>query len=637
MKYLKITLVFGLYLSAALLGLKVEAVGGFATLVWAPTGIAVAAMLIWGGGVWPGIAAGAWAANYISGAPFLAATGIAAGNTLEALVAAFLLMRIAGFHRRIDRLIDVTAFVLFACILGPTISATVGAASLYLAGVIESARFSETWRAWWMGDALGALIVAPLILSLHEKSWRTRSLIRIASGAFLLLGAALTTMIVFGGWNLFFGLQNAPILPYMLFPFVVFAAIGFGQFGIMTMMFVVSGLAIWGTTAGHGPFTFGTLPDNLMYLHSFLSVITITGMTLAASTAERILREVISRKSETLKSAILEASLDCIISMDSNSRILEFNASAERIFGYRAQDVIGQEMSEFIIPERLREAHRNGLARYMSTGKGPVLGKRLELTAMRKDGSEFPVELSIVALRADGSPIFTGFLRDITDIKKRETERTLLLASEELAKRRLRVQFSVMGILSESKNLKDAAKRILQLIAEDLHWDVGAFFVVDEDAGLLRSAEIWNSATFDPKGFIEASRNWVFAPGEGLAGRIWAAKKPSWITNVATDGNMPRFLIASKDGLNSAFGFPIIIGEKVLGIMEFFSRDLREPDEELLQAVAASGGQIGQFMNRLTAEVEREKMLVQVQAASRSRDQFLATLSHELRTPLNVV
>src|SRR5688572_16102884 len=100
---------------------------------------------------------------------------------------------------------------------------------------------------------------------------------------------------------------------------------------------------------------------------------------------------------DTRKSAVFDAALDAILTIDREGRIVEFNPAAERIFGHRREDVVGREMASIIIPERFREAHRNGLARYLETGKGPVLGKRLEMSAIRCDGTEFPVELSIVA------------------------------------------------------------------------------------------------------------------------------------------------------------------------------------------------------------------------------------------------
>jgi PAS domain S-box-containing protein len=136
--------------------------------------------------------------------------------------------------------------------------------------------------------------------------------------------------------------------------------------------------------------------------------------------AERTRAEEEATRSEARKSAILESALDCVITMDHEGKILEFNPAAERTFGYKREDVVGKEMAELIIPPSLRQAHREGIARYLATGEGPVLGKRLELTGARADGTEFPVELAITRVDLPGQPVFTGYLRDITERKQAE-------------------------------------------------------------------------------------------------------------------------------------------------------------------------------------------------------------------------
>ncbi len=125
-----------------------------------------------------------------------------------------------------------------------------------------------------------------------------------------------------------------------------------------------------------------------------------------------------ARESHARKTAMLNAALDCIITIDHEGSVLEFNPAAESTFGYRSEDVVGREMAEFIIPPSLREQHRRGIAHYLATGEGPVLNRRLEITAMRSDGSEFPIELSVTPIVSDGAPIFTAHLRDITDSNK---------------------------------------------------------------------------------------------------------------------------------------------------------------------------------------------------------------------------
>ncbi len=132
------------------------------------------------------------------------------------------------------------------------------------------------------------------------------------------------------------------------------------------------------------------------------------------------------RAVEARKSAILESALDCLVTMDHQGRVVEFNPAAERVFGYGRDQALGQPLAELIIPPPLRAAHRAGLARYLESGEGPVLGQRLELTAVRADGTEFPVELAITRVELPGPPVFTAYLRDITDRKRTEAERQAL-------------------------------------------------------------------------------------------------------------------------------------------------------------------------------------------------------------------
>jgi PAS domain S-box-containing protein len=134
------------------------------------------------------------------------------------------------------------------------------------------------------------------------------------------------------------------------------------------------------------------------------------------------------RDSAARESAILESALDCIITIDHSGIVREFNPAAERTFGYTRSEVIGTEMAEMLIPPNLREAHRRGLARYMSTGEGPVIGRRIEIEAMRRDGSIFPVELAISRVGIPGTPMFTAYLRDISD--RVESDRQLRAAEE---------------------------------------------------------------------------------------------------------------------------------------------------------------------------------------------------------------
>jgi PAS domain S-box-containing protein len=140
----------------------------------------------------------------------------------------------------------------------------------------------------------------------------------------------------------------------------------------------------------------------------------VRGVGISQDVTERKRAEAALVQSEARKADVLDSVLDCIVTMDADGQVLEFNAAAERAFGYTKAEAIGRPLADLIVPPRLRDAHAAGLARYRATGEGPLIGKVIEITAMRSDGSEIPVELAITAIRSDKSPIFTGVLRDLT-------------------------------------------------------------------------------------------------------------------------------------------------------------------------------------------------------------------------------
>jgi PAS domain S-box-containing protein len=170
--------------------------------------------------------------------------------------------------------------------------------------------------------------------------------------------------------------------------------------------------------------------------------------------------------------------------------------------------------------------------------------------------------------------------------------------------RRLHAQFETARALAESASLAEAAPRILRALGEILGCDHGAVWTVDPAGAAIRCVETWHPPSVSLPEFDAVSRATAFAPGIGLPGRVWQSGRPAWIEDVVHDANFPRAAVAAREGLHGAFGFPIVLGESVLGILEFFSREIREPDHDLLELLATIGSQIGQFVERKRAESE---------------------------------
>jgi signal transduction histidine kinase len=264
------------YVVAARIGLALGAVAGFATLVWAPTGIALAALLRGGRALWPGVFAGAFIVNAWVGASPLVAGGIAAGNTLEAVLGAALLLRLR-LDTRLERIADV-AMLLAVALASTTVSATIGVASLLAGGFVKGAELVQTWRAWWVGDVIGDVIVAPLLL---VWSLAPRARLRWARAAEGTLAVVVSVVICFAVFG------SAAIGVYVIFAPLVWAAVRLGQRGCTLMVVAVSVCAIAGTSSGRGPFVHAELSRSLLDLQSFMGFVAAVTMMLAAAITER--------------------------------------------------------------------------------------------------------------------------------------------------------------------------------------------------------------------------------------------------------------------------------------------------------------------------------------------------------------
>jgi integral membrane sensor domain MASE1 len=273
---LEICVVAAVYYGSAKLGLLQQLVRGQVTPLWPPTGIALASLLLRGPRVWPGIALGALLVNAPLGPSVPAVIAIVAGNTL-APICSYALLRRAGFRIELSRLRDVLALIFLGAFAGMLVSATIGSGTLALAGVVGADGFWPTWSVWWTGDAMGVLVVTPVLLVLRSARWPKAPPSRWAEGFLLLVATACVGLAGNGSTSLMF----------LGFPLLIWAAFRFQLAGAAPCALAVSTFTIVDAARGSGPFAGQDLLTSMITLQAFNGSSALTALLVAAAVSER--------------------------------------------------------------------------------------------------------------------------------------------------------------------------------------------------------------------------------------------------------------------------------------------------------------------------------------------------------------
>lgn len=458
------------YFGCGAFGLSLALVNKSASAVWPPSGVALAALLLGGTRLWPGVFVGAFLVNILTQGSAATSLAIAAGNTLEAVVGATLVSWFANGTLAFDRTKNIFKFVLFAAMLSTLISSTIGVFSLCLAHQAAWPQFWPIWLTWWLGDMVSDIIITPLIVL-----WATKPLPRVNSRLFL-EACGLFVLVLWVCKLVFLGNPQssgeAYPLEYLAIPPLLWAAFRFQERGAVTAAVILAGIAIWGTRHQMGPFVKPDANESMLLLQTFSGTVTMTGLVLAS-----------------------------------------------------------------IVSERQR------------------------------------------------------------------------------SEQRLLVQDAISRVLAEATSLKQATPKIFQALCEKARWDFGAIWDVDQGANELVCVEFWHVPGQDFPEFEAATRETKFKPGFGLPGRVWISGKPVWIRDVVEDTNFPRAAAAAADDLHGAVCFPLKLGDEVVSIIECFSREFRQQDEDFLQMLEGIGSQIGQFIERKRAEEAQAKLAAIVESS----------------------
>jgi PAS domain S-box-containing protein len=314
----------------------------------------------------------------------------------------------------------------------------------------------------------------------------------------------------------------------------------------------------------------------------------------------------------TFSRLVVENSGDLIVLVDRETRIKFASPSFSRVLGYDTEEVIGLPGMTLVHPDDV-ERVQQALGEAITTGQSFVSRVRV----LRKDGGWAQMEAVGNAIRDErGEP--QSILAVVRDLSAQ--------VEAEATERRLSAQYRVAAVLAGADSLETAAAPVLEAIGTALGWELGALWQVDPVEDVLRCIDVWSMDDLSAPEFEKATRTRTFRRGAGLPGRAWESREPIWIPDVVVAQNFPRAPFAREEGVHGAFAFPILLGDQCLGVLEFFSREVREPDEELLWAMAATGSQIGQFIQRREAEAELAEILRRERAARAEADAGSARL-----------
>ena len=433
-----------LYVASAELGLQLAVVHGNVTAVWPPTGIALAAVLLLGTRVWPAIAAAAFLVNFLNDTPWLTSLLITGGNTLAALVGARLVSHFAGDCNPLGSNKGLVMLAAGGALAATTLSATVGVTALVASGLAPVDGSAEIWLTWWLGDAAGVIVFAPLLLAWGRNPVVSWTGSRMIEGLALASTLIMVSQIVFSGWFPT-GAGNHP-LAFMMLPVLLWSAMRFGRRGTTLAIVIVSLHAIWGTVQGYGPFVHHDLNESLLMLQAFMSVTSLTALMLAIVLHERKLAQQrlvqhqseierrIADRTQDLVDAnrqllremhlraqgqdmvnslgrILEESRNEIYIFDADTlEFINVNQGARLNLGYTMSELAGMTPVD-INPDMTREAFDRHLAPLRD---GSQERQYFETIHNRKDGSRYPVEVHLQLASLGPRRVFVAMIQDIS-------------------------------------------------------------------------------------------------------------------------------------------------------------------------------------------------------------------------------
>ena len=386
--------------------------------LWPASGVAFAALILYGMHLWKGILAGAFLAMILTDATIPAATLMAVGNTLEAVVGAWLALRVLDFHKALDRPRDVIVLFIPVALVTSLISASLGIGALFMDGAVSTDSALPRAIVWWLGDALGIAIIAPLILTWHVRLTRGPE----PSGVrdWFLLIPCLAALLAFGTPPTLAWIQN--LAEFSIFVVGVWCALIVGRGAVALASLVISIIVIAGTSLGLGPYTELPAIYSSIVQQGYIYALALMMMILCAARIQQQQSNLQLQESETRFRTLWETTNDVVLVIDDHGIIQFANPAAMATFGYAPAEMVGQHMA-IVQPNYLVSPHSEGMQRYLTTGKKKLDWRGTETLAKHRDGREFPIELVFSEIPVNGRRGFAGFVRDIS--KRKEADHAM--------------------------------------------------------------------------------------------------------------------------------------------------------------------------------------------------------------------